>query len=114
MVKYGIKVSEPGHDVKTADDINLSLKTDLTMLKVVASGSVNLNGDQEITHNLGYVPQFLVFIHRTVIDQTVLATGSISHTGYSADGGVARADANKLYILDLGDSAKYYIFYEQA
>ncbi len=103
--EYGIKVSEPGYDVKTAGDINLSLKPDLTLLKVFAYGSVNLTGDQTIAHNLGYVPQFLVFSYDGT--KTYMATG---HVGYA----VARADSSNLYIKDTGTSAKYYIFYEQA
>ncbi len=106
MSDYGIKVSEPGYDVNTAEDINLSLKSSLEMLKVFMSGSVAMSGDQEITHNLGYVPQFLVFTYDGV--KTYMATGNV---GYA----VAKADTNKLYIQDQGDvSAKYYIFYEQA
>ena len=102
---YGIKVSEPGYDVKSADDINLSLKSDLEMLKVFASGSVNLDGDQEIEHNLGYTPQYLVFVYDG--SKTYMATGHISYA-------MASADTTKLYIEDNGDvSAKYYIFYEQ-
>jgi len=102
---WGMKVSEDGHDVKTAEDINLALKTDLTMLKAVLSGSVALNGNQEISHNLGYVPQFLVYVWDG--SKCRIATG---HKTY----GYACADTTKLYILDTGTSAKYYILYEPA
>lgn len=104
MADFGMKVSEPGYDVKTAGDINLSLKTTLTMLKAFAVGSVTLTGDQTIAHNLGYVPQFLVFVWDGT--KCYMATGHISY-------GVARINASNLYIKDTGTSAKYYIFYEQ-
>jgi len=112
MVNYGIKVSEPGYDVKTCDDINLSLKSDFTLLKVFSSGSIALNGDQIIVHNLGYVPQFLVYVYYSPDGTSILATG---HTSFA----VARIDSTNLYIQDKykgysATSAKYYIFYEQA
>ena len=109
MANYGLKVSVPGEDVKTATDINLSLKSDLTLLKVFSFGTATMSGDQEISHNLGYIPQFIAFV--TDGTDSYLATG---HTSYA----VARIDSAKLYIKDTLDgggatSAKYYIFYEQ-
>ena len=108
MADWGIKVSEPGYDVKTAADKNLSLKSDLTLLKVYSSGTATMTGNQTVAHNLGYVPQFLVFVKDSVPKST-LATG---HVGYA----VAYADTTNLYIIDIGTAAtaKYYIFYEQA
>jgi len=105
MGDHGIKVSEEGYDVKTADNINLSMKLDLTMLKVALSGSVDLAGDQTIAHNLGYVPQFLVYVWNGT--KCYMATGHVSYA-------LARADENNLYIYDNGTSAKYYVLYEQA
>lgn len=62
MGDFGIKISEQGYDVKTAADINLILKTDQTHLKAKFSGVANLSGGAiNITHNLGYVPQFIAF-----------------------------------------------------
>lgn len=109
MADYGIKVSEPGYDVKTAGDINLSLKSDLTLLKVYQYGSVAMSGDQTISHNLGYVPQFIVFVSSGT--NSYFATGHITYSQ-------ARADSSNLYIADNAGgsdatSAKYYIFYEQ-
>lgn len=108
VADYGMKVSEVGYDVKTAADKNLILKTGMNLLKVVASGSVSINSAVEITHNLGYVPQFLVFWNDVANGKTYLCTGHKTWV-------VARADTTKLYISgSTGDTAYYYIFYEQA
>lgn len=110
-VNYGIKISEAGYDVKTADDENLTLKTDLTLLKVLASGTVNLSTSAftALVHNLGYVPQFLVFWNDVSAGRTYLCTGYRSY-------GLARADTTRIYIgpAGAGDTAYYYLFYEQA
>ncbi len=109
---WGIKVSESGQNVLTAIERLLSLKSDFTLLKVVLSGTVNLSAAwTEVTHNLGYVPQFLVFTKDTgwTPNRTFLATGAMPYA-------VARADTTKLYIRQEGTNsiAYYYIFYEQA
>lgn len=110
MADYGIKVAYPGYDVATANDRQLSLKSGYTLLKVFASGTVNLSsGWNEVTHSLGYVPQYLVFTKNTNDSNKVyLGTASRLHA-------LARADTSKLYIKQMGTSsvAYYYIFYEQ-
>ncbi len=110
MADFGFKVSQDGYDVKTANDRQLIFKTDSTLLKVFASGTSALSSEwTEVAHNLGYVPQFLVYINDSVDGKTYLATGSYLT-------GAARADTTRLYIRrnQAGDSAYYYIFYEQA
>lgn len=112
MADYGIKVAYPGYDVATANDRQLSLKSGYTLLKVFASGTVSLSsGWNEITHSLGYIPQYLVWV--TVSGQTFFATGGGG--GFEASA-MARVDTSKLYInyLGSGSTAYYYIFYEQA
>ena len=115
MEDYGIKISELGYDVETADDMNLLLKSDFRLLKVALSGSINLVDEwTEIAHNLGYVPQFLVYIKdlywNPPIGRVFLGTADWEH--------MARADANKIYISKAfypeTSSAYYYIFYEGA
>lgn len=114
----GIKISVPGYAVQTADDEHLSLKTDFTLLKVKMSGVVGSNNSYTIAHNLGYIPQFLVF---WIGDPTM---GSLEgacmqsqsyFSQFDADGLIAGADATNLYIDNpgLASSALYYIFYEQ-
>lgn len=113
MGSHGFKVSEPDYDVREADDKNLSLKSGLTLLKVALQGTITLNAAwKTINHNLGYVPQFLVFLKDTGWSpvSTFLGTGDL-------DNGLARADENNLYIGRVDASrteAIYYIFYEPA
>jgi len=111
MADYGMKVSEEGHDVFTAQDKNLSLKSGFTLLKVFDSGILTLSsGWNEVDHNLGYVPHFLVYTKDTTPspDAIFLATGDLGIA-------IARADTSKLYIKQDDASqteAYYYIFYE--
>lgn len=108
---WGIKVSESGYDVLTAADKNLSLKSGLTLLKVFDEGTVSLTSTwKEITHNLGYIPQYLVYVtdETSTPHRTYLATADL-------DAAVARADTSKLYIKQENANqteAYYFIFYE--
>lgn len=114
MGSHGIKVVEGDEiDVREAEDKELSLKSGLTLLKVAAQGSISLDADwKTVAHNLGYVPQFLVFLKDTSAspDQSSLGTADL-------DNGLARADENNLYIGRVSTDrteAIYYIFYEPA
>ena|SRR3990172_4636542 len=72
MARYGLKVSKPGYDVKTAADENLLLTTELPNYKVYSSGTFSLttNGSGEgtafITHDLGYAPLNVITIQNSV------------------------------------------------
>jgi hypothetical protein len=113
MENYGIKVAEPDFDVRTAEDKNLSLKSGLTLLKVAKQGTIDLDADWvTVAHNLGYVPQFLVFLKDTSAtpDKISLGTADLNN-------GLARADTSNLYIGRMSvnrTTAFYYIFYEPA
>jgi hypothetical protein len=114
MADYGVKVSEDGYDVKTATDQNLSLKSGLDLIKMSKQGSVNLSyGLNYVYHNLGYAPQYLVFVG-TSSDASFLATyESNNFTAYVE----TFVDSEKLVILNPDpsyyQSAYYYIFYQQ-
>ena len=87
------------------------MKTDITLFKEVVSGTITLSSEwNEVAHNLGYIPQFLVYIKHSSNSRVWLATGHIAY-------GVARVDTTKLYIKQTdtsSDVAQYYIFYESA
>jgi hypothetical protein len=111
MVDYGIKISDAGFDVLTAADKNLVMKTDITLFKEVLSGTITLSSTwNEVSHNLNYIPQYLVFTKHNSTSKVYLATAHLSYA-------VARVDLTKLYIKQMdtsSDVAQYYIFYEQA
>ena len=64
MGDHGIKVSQPGFDVKTATPSQLVFSSKYQTLKVKQQGSGVITHDggrtATIPHNLGYVPMFLV------------------------------------------------------
>jgi len=110
---YGIKVSKAGFDIATAIGNQLIFKSDSQLIKVAFSGTVNLSTTvwTEITHNLGYVPQFLAYLNAG--GYALLCTGKRGPFELVT---IARADTTKLYISpgNVGNTAYYYIFYEQA
>lgn len=65
MGSVGAKVSRPGIDVGLAQDAQLLISSSWPALKIGFSGSftiTNRNTSQVvITHNLGYVPMFMIF-----------------------------------------------------
>lgn len=72
MSNIGIKISQPGFDVKTAADNELVIKSSYPALKIhsVGSGTESItyaDGGEYITlatHNLGYRPFFAVWADR--------------------------------------------------
>lgn len=51
---YGIKVSQIGKDVKTCEDFDLIMSSELNTLKTLWSGELGPNDSQ--VHGLGYIP----------------------------------------------------------
>jgi hypothetical protein len=116
--QYVFKVSKAGKDVKTATDDDLIIRDDYTVLKVAFHGEVTL-GDAnwaEVTHNLGYVPQFLVYVEDSVNDDNMrLATGDYPAGIQTFPSGIARADTTKVYFKGTtGAKVYYYIFHDLA
>lgn len=74
---YGLKVSQPGVDVKTARDDQLVFSSKFQTLHIFqqGAGSVTDSGGRTVTiaHNLGYPPKFLV---HTTLDQSTFGNSS--------------------------------------
>jgi hypothetical protein len=135
MTNYGIKVSQAGYDVKTANKENLVFSSKYNTLKLFSNGSGSQSvpaatapygppgtATVEITHNLGYKPAFIVFctsIWRSNDKFSPYAYKSIG--AISPDGGQYAVDTTKLYIhLYNGDSGgartiyyRYHIYYNE-
>lgn len=112
MTDYGIKVSEEGHDVFTAEDKNLSLKSGMTLVKVYEEATVDLDGTgyAQITHSLGYEPQFLAW---SLASAGIKMGGAGLMTG-ADDFGTAFITTTALNLYgEISSTARYYIFYEQ-
>jgi len=124
MGDYGIKISKPGYDVKTASPHQLVFSSKYQTLKIKQQGSGTITDSggrtHTIAHNLGYVPMFLV---HTMIDEFF---GSfygndpsdlyIDPFGYPAEACnvdrniIAWADTTNLYIKAQDDFAWEYFY----
>jgi len=117
---WGIKISQPGFDVLNCDEKNLAFSSKYQTLHIHSqgSGTVTDSGGRTvtITHNLGYVPKFLV---HTQLDSAssygdansyFISPYNTGSGGISGNLGVrdvnAWADTTKLYIK-FGDGFGY-------
>lgn len=96
MSIFGIKISQEGFDVKTCDDKDLTLSSELNMLKNATIGAST--GAGAVAHGLSYIPMF--FTSRQ-------SSGNGSIIG---DDPTSYCDATN---LNVGANTKYYIFYQE-
>ena len=112
MTNYGIKVSQTGNDVKTANKEGLVFSSKYDTLKLFTNGSGSQSvpaatdpwgppgaATVEITHNLGYKPAFIVFC--TSICRPSDKFSPYAYAGIDLivpDGGFYAVDTTKLYI----------------
>jgi hypothetical protein len=67
MTDYGMKVSKPGYDVKTASDKDLVFSSKFDTFRVAVTGTGSLTSDATNpktathAHGLGYTPAFIVY-----------------------------------------------------
>jgi hypothetical protein len=88
---YGIKVSQPGFDVKSATDAQLVMSSGFNSFKIAASGLwtvtntlSNTANSFSMSHGLGYVPAHLLYLLRSgayyQLPMTIFVGGSPSIT----------------------------------
>jgi len=133
MADYGIKISKDGSAV--GDGLNnLVFHSSYPALKIFDKGTTTLSvtkddssATKEVTHSLGYIPMFDVYMQYYLYDQT--ASSKYRKTAFSVYHGLqeythynAYADSSKLYIKfsqngemdeDATLSIRYYIYYDE-
>lgn len=122
-MSFGVKISVPGVDVKTATPEQCVVHSAYPHLKVFGTGVLNYTtvGDPTetfgVTHNLGYKPSFHAYINR---DTDPADTYLILPVVGAADGISISSTNTDLTVTVTGYSAgvvmivKYYIFYDPA
>lgn len=141
MSDYGIAVSQPGYDVKTATDQQLVFTSKYRTFTIFAagSGSVTIQNNSptwtpvqlDITHNLGYRPAAIFYTElgsafRTIIGMVAGQYANVPFTWpIGGDGSiipwVTTTNLSVRYGGQQGTAGvsetinyKYYIYYEQA
>ena len=95
---YGMRISKPGFDVKTCDDVDCSFSTSFFNQIVHMKGTIY--GLNNVTHALGYIPNFLNF---------TLSSGSNYLQTFGISG---QADSNIFYTNNLSTDTCYYIIFK--
>lgn len=134
MADYGIKVSQAGYNVLTAAKERLVYSSQYDTFKVFSSGSGTITiaaatdpftprlGTVTITHSLGYVPAYFVFVSNEVWASSDRLSPytfrSIGSTHNRSNYGIDTTDLQiNFYNPDSTSSHtyeyRYYIFYNQ-
>jgi hypothetical protein len=115
---YGIKISPPGVDVKTADDKDLVFSSELDTQKDAISGVVTQTVSSPstvvlYTHGLGYVPSFKVYYdNNDGVFRDAIGLSAGFFVGPAYETATAYADDDKLYLrLEASSSTTYNIKY---
>ncbi len=116
---YGIKISKPGYDVKTADLKDLVLSSEKNLFKIKNTANFSLvvsggTGQTIINHNLGYAPTVLVYM------ETKPGNGQRSRLCFERDGTQAYACVTPTQLIIFPGSVysdgtyngRYYIFHD--
>lgn len=101
---FGIKVSNIGKDVKSCDDSDLVMSSEISTLKTFGSQELEITGS--FVHNLGYTPIFLYAVFRA--DKPL----NINFVG-QADGRMVASITDILYNAQAGDPTLVYVFYDE-
>lgn len=109
---YGLKVSKPGFDVKTAADKDLvfSSKYFTPRVLVQGSGAITHTGGRTVTiaHNLGYVPMYLVHGDISGVP-TVLPSGAYGPLPFTVNYSIGASIKPDQNVLTWADEDNIYI-----
>jgi len=103
MSDWGVKVSQPGYNVKTCADRELLFSSSFKTLKIEKEGLIVVNPGESglISHNLGYYPAFIIY----------KKTGSIWNISSSGYGSIDTSNLN-LYVPPVNPITYYYYIFK--
>lgn len=110
MGNWGLKVSNEGYDVFTAEDKELSLKPSINVFKVSEDGSGTLaaSGTETVAHGLGVIPYYLAFMEDTSGNMRIVnGSGFIASEQFT----VYANTTNLVLTNNDGANAKDYYYY---
>ncbi len=106
MSDYGIKMSKPGVDVKTASDKDLSWSSDFKTFKVYKTVKITSVGTT--AHGLNYAPAFIAFRQE---DTPVTGAWVCMQRGYQLGGrGAIQVDDTNIHCYDDTDDLYVILF----
>ena len=109
-MSLGIRVSKAAKEVGTANAIDLNMATDQNMFKVYSSniGTINALSVGTVTHNLGYVPNFKVYMQDLLDPSRInLVTSSMITNNARAYAGTANL---YIYNTDIFTNRRYFYY----
>jgi len=117
MADYGLRVSQPGYDVKTCTDAQCVYTSKYGSMKVRLSGSIALTGAAKATivHSFTYNPNYFCFIDDTDDEGNA---GVFPMGGYDTifDTGVSMThytDTTNLYLTSQNTKTGYYYIFAE-
>jgi hypothetical protein len=111
---FGIKISKPGVDVKTATEAQTLFTTRKSIVKVIAEGETTTVGGVEklFTHGLGYTPSVIGFVEvggkRVKLNRDI--GGSADPIGSGLTGYIGADDTHVSIITSADANVYYYVF----
>jgi len=115
-----MRVSLPTYNALTdtnPDHFSLYTDEDWILVKEKTRGSVTTDGTENITHNLGYVPFFIVMVYYEAYGLEIGWTPiQFFQSAFELPEYYAQSNTTRLQIVNTTGSEtyfKYYIFYDQ-
>lgn len=115
MGDWGIKISQPGVDVKEATEGNLYFTSKYPVLKATRFGQISTTADvwSQVAHGLSYAPSYMVWAKGSGNEYRFIAPRRI--VGADPVGGLsvvrAYTDTTNLNIITSADSDVYYYIF---
>jgi hypothetical protein len=114
---YGLKISKPGVDVKTAANSDLLYTSDKEYMKILAEGSISTTANTQylIAHGLSYTPRVLAYgrANGKSFELPRLFGGGSDPVGGGLQGFISVDSANIRIFTYINASVYFYVFIDE-